>query len=524
MVRRIKAKLVLRLREQGLSRNAIAMGYGMSKHSVIDVFDAADRLHVSYGDVESKTDDEVYALLFPGRGVVESVYERPDWEHVHRELGRVGVTLRLLHAEYADACRAKRVPFMGYDRFCKLYADYTLRLGVTSRVERKAGRTVEVDWAGATVPIHDPVTGETSKAYLFVGCLPFSRYSFVHAAGDMRESSWLNCHVLMFAYFGAVPARIVCDNLKTGVAAHPREGEIVLNDHYRNLAEHYSTAVLPGRVRKPKDKPSGENLVLHAERAVVGMMRDRGFRSLDELNRAIREWLDAYNTAPFQKREGSRLTVFETEEKPAMIPLPVVPYETGEWVGSRKVANDCHVVYKRNRYSAPHRLAGRSVELRETARLLEIWHGGERVAVHPLFEPGQANRASTRETDLPEKSKWREWDERRVRSWAADVGPNTVIVVARIFQSAGTPDQAIDPALAVLRLSRRYGRQRLEHACDVARRVMNTPRYRQLKTILDTGQDHEVMEGETLDVKGLDVEQASGYVRGADYYARETKR
>ena len=134
MVRRIKAKLVLRLREQGLSRNAIAVGYGMSKHSVIDVFDTADRLNVSYSDVEGKADDEVYALLFPGSGVIESAYEQPDWTRVHSELGRVGVTLRLLHAEYADSCRVKGVPFMGYDRFCKLYADHVLRLGVTSSV------------------------------------------------------------------------------------------------------------------------------------------------------------------------------------------------------------------------------------------------------------------------------------------------------------------------------------------------------------------------------------------------------
>ena len=416
------------------------------------------------------------------------------------------------------------VPFMGYDRFCKLYADYVLRLGVTSRVERKAGRTVEVDWAGATMPIHDTVTGETSKAYLFVGCLPFSRYSFVRATGDMRESSWLDCHVCMFDYFGAVPVRIVCDNLKSGVVSHPRDGEIVPDDHYRNLAEHYSTAVLPGRVKRPKDKPSGENLVLHAERAVVGAMRDREFHSLDELNRAIRDWLDAYNAAPFQKREGSRLAVFESEERPMMIPLPVMPYETGDWAGTRKVANDCHIVYRRNRYSVPHRLIGTRVELRETARTLEIWHDGQRVAVHRLFDAVQSNRSSTRDVDLPKKANWREWDEPRVRAWASGVGPNAVIVISRIFESYARPDQAIDPALAVLRLSRRYGRQRLENACDVARRVVNTPRHRQLKTILDTGQDHEVMEGEDPKVKGLDVEPPAGYVRGADYNARETKR
>ncbi len=144
--------------------------------------------------------------------------------------------------------------------------------------------------------------------------------------------------------------------------------------------------------------------------------------------------------------------------------------------------------------------------------------------MHRLFDAVQSNRSSTRDVDLPKKANWREWDEPRVRAWASGVGPNAVIVISRIFESYARPDQAIDPALAVLRLSRRYGRQRLENACDVARRVVNTPRHRQLKTILDTGQDHEVMDGEDPKVKGLDVEPPAGYVRGADYNARETKR
>ena len=302
MVRKIQAKLVLRLHAQGLSGRAIARSQGMSRRSVSDVLDAARAVGVGWDDVTGKTDGEVYALLFPGRGERESVYEQPDWARVHRELARVGVTLRILHGEYVDGCRRTGKPHMGYDRFCKLYAAYVQKLGVTSRVEHKAGRTIEVDWAGKTLRIVDPVTGDSSTAYLFVAVLPFSRYAFVEPTLDMAQTSWLRAHVAMYEWFGGSTPRLVCDNPKTGVIAHPREGEVVLNDAYRGLAEHYSAAVLPGRVRKPKDKPSAENTVWHATMALAGAMRDHQFGSLDELRTAIRAWLVEYNSRPFQKR------------------------------------------------------------------------------------------------------------------------------------------------------------------------------------------------------------------------------
>ena len=287
MVRKIQAKLVLRLHAQGLSGRAIARSQGMSRRSVSDVLDAARAVGVGWDDVAGKTDGEVYALLFPGRGERESVYEQPDWARVHRELARVGVTLRIPHGEYVDGCRRTGKPHMGYDRFCKLYAAYVQKLGVTSGVEHRAGRAIEVDWAGKTLRIVDPVTGDSSTAYLFVAVLPFSRYAFVEPTLDMAQNSWLRAHVAMYEWFGGSTPRLVCDNLKTGVIKHPREGEVVLNDAYRGLAEHYSAAVLPGRVRKPKDKPSAENTVWHATMALAGAMRDHQFGSLDELRTAI---------------------------------------------------------------------------------------------------------------------------------------------------------------------------------------------------------------------------------------------
>ena len=260
MVRKIRAKLILQLRADGLSGRAIAASQGMSRKSITAVLDAAEAAGIGWDEVAELEDEQVYAKLFPGRGEHESVFAQPDWERVHREMARVGVTLKLLHGEYVDATAAAGDPAMGYDRFCRTYQRHVLVTGAASRVGHKAGQSVEVDWSGPTMELLDPITGARAPVFLFVACLPFSRYAFCWPSLDMKQSSWLRAHVAMFEAFGGSVPRIVPDNLKTGVIKHPREGEIVLNDAYREMSTHYSAAVLPGRVKKPKDYP--EDLVI----------------------------------------------------------------------------------------------------------------------------------------------------------------------------------------------------------------------------------------------------------------------
>lgn len=262
MARRIRAREVLRLRSvNGLSQNAIARTAHVSKHSVQDVLEAARERGVSWEDVEGMSEEAAYALLFPGRGDAGPVHADPDWARVHRELARTGVTLKLLHAEYADGCAEAGAPSMSYDRFCKRYRQYTVSRNVVSRVGHKAGRNMEVDWSGPTMRLVDPATGEVRRVYLFVACLPFSRYSYVEPTLDMKQDTWLLCHVQAFSFLGGATPCIVPDNLRTGVTAHPRAGEPVLNAAYEELAAHYGSAVIPARVRRPRDKPSAENEV-----------------------------------------------------------------------------------------------------------------------------------------------------------------------------------------------------------------------------------------------------------------------
>jgi transposase len=518
MVRKIRAKLILQLRNQGLSRRAIESSQGISRHSIQAVLDAAQRLGLGWDDVEELSEADVYAALFPGRGVSESVFAQPDWVRVHTELARVGVTLKLLHQEYVDASGRAGQATMSYDRFCRLYGDYASVSGATSRVGHKAGRSIEVDWSGPTMQLLDPTTGEISKVYLFVACLPFSRYAFVEATLDMRQESWLRVHTVMFAFFGGSVPRLVPDNLKTGVISHPREGEVVLNDAYREMAAHYSAAVLPGRVRAPKDKASVENTVSHVATWVIASLREETFTSLAQLRLRIREQIDAYNREPFQKRDGSRLSVFTTEELPLLRPLPAVPFEISTWSYKRKVNKNAHVVWARNFYSVPFSHIGALVDLRVTETMLEVYRGDERLTSHLLLPASTVNQYQTNEADLPEGRSFQAWDRARIDDWAARMGPSTETVIGKIFESASIEEAGFDPALAVLRLSRRFPPARLEAACALALRgPIRSPRYAHLRPILDTGQD------KTGQVPDQSEGDDGGYVRGSAYYAGGTR-
>ncbi len=470
------------------------------------------------------TDTEVYERLFPDAGSRGSVYVQPDWAQVHRELAKVGVTLKLLHAEYLDECRTSRAAGMGYDRFCKNYAQHVRAQGVSSRVGHKAGQTIEVDWSGPTMQLINPVTGETARVYLFVSCLPFSRYAFVEPALDMKQDTWLECHVRMFAWFGGSTPRITPDNLKTGVITHPREGEIVLNDSYRELAAHYAAAVIPGRPRRPKDKPSVENTVWSIATWVIAALRNKQFATLAELREAIYEQLTLFNREPFQKRQGSRLSVFEDEEQPLLRPLPRVPFEISRWVYGRRVCRDGHVVWEKNHYSVPYQHVGETVDLRVTSSMLEVFQGGDRISSHLLAPIGVVNEYRTNDHDLPDGPRYREWDRGRVTEWAGRVGEHASIVVARIFESVPADEQGLNAALAVLRLTRRYSSERVERACQLAlQSSVKSPRYSHLRPILETRQDEHGQRSPRFEPVTSEPAAPAGYVRGASYYGGGSK-
>lgn len=340
----------------------------------------------------------------------------------------------------------------------------------------------------------------------------------------MQQDSWLRAHVAMFTWFGGSVPRIVPDNLKTGVTERPREGEVVLNNAYRELAAHYSAAVIPARVKKPKDKASVENTVWNIATWVIAKLRDREFSTLEQLRVAVYEQVAALNTEPFQKRQGSRSSVFETEEKLALRPLPVVPYEISEWAYRRKVQKNGHVVWEKNFYSVPYAHIGRSVDLRVTASMLEVYLDAERLTSHVLVPRGVTNEYRTNDGDLPNGSRYREWDASRCREWAIRTGEHALTVVNRIFESVPVEEQGLDAALAVLRLTRSYSAARVERACEIALESrVRSPRYAHLKPILETKQDETGRRRPRFEPVVAATGEPAGYARGADYYAGGVK-
>lgn len=319
----------------------------------------------------------------------------------------------------------------------------------------------------------------------------------------------------MYEFFGGVTIRTVCDNLKTGVISHPKEGDIVLNDQYEALGLHYLTAIMPTQVKKPRQKASVESSIGKIATAVIAKLRNEIYYSFQNLKQAVTKALMEFNAAPFQKREGSRIEIFE-EEKHHLRNLPAIPYEVAEWIYGRKVNLDCHVIYAKNRYSCPYQHVGKSVDLKVSDLTVEIWRKGERLATHTKFSDYVNNRYSTHEEDMPSQFNQPEWDEERIRKWAVSIGYSVGEVIARIFASVKIKEQGYNPSLSVLRLGKAYSESRLETACELALTRVRTPRYHHLKSILSANQDQIYMNNKTAPIQSQKL--TDGYVRGAEYY------
>lgn len=343
----------------GDSQRRIASTIGVSRNTVASVLTAAKRSGKSYPELLKLEEPELLSVLFPEK-TDEPVLVVPDYEKIHKELLRHGVTLRLLWEEYVDTCRgAKQPPYM-YSQFCKRYADYVDQNRLTMHIQHKPGDKLMVDWAGTKLSIYDRDSGQSQSCYLFVATLPFSMYCYAEAFSSMKQEDWINAHVHMYSFFGGSTRLLVSDNLKTGVVKNSKHEDPVFNRSYSELAEHYQTALLPVRVLSPKDKAAVEGSVGALTSRIIAKLRDKRYFSLYELNQAVFRELKSFNERPFQKREGSRHSVYTEEELPFMKPLPAYPYEFASW----KVATvqlNYHVAFDKQYYSVPFAYARKKV-------------------------------------------------------------------------------------------------------------------------------------------------------------------
>ncbi len=511
---KIKAKEILEARYRGLSLNEIAKTLHASKHSVSMVCSRAVAKGLTQQRVDEMSDMDVYALLFPEKEASNTIYTEADYDYVTSELRRTGVTMKLLHEEYVDKCRTDGTLPVGYTKFCTDYKTWRASRDYSDRIIHKPGMTIEVDWSGPKMHYIDRQTQTEVDVYLFVATLPYSQYTYVEACPDMKQTTWIRCNVNMLNFFGGVPLRIKCDNLKTGVIAHPREGEIVLNDQYINFSEHYGCAILPAGVRKPKHKPSVEGNVGDIATAIIARLRNEKFYSFQSVKNGVDEKLYDFNRDEFNKRDGSRYSVFIQEEQPLLSPLPEHPYELCDWYRNRTVQLNSHVCFEKNYYSCHYSYLHQKVDLKVTPTKVEIYCKGVRIQMHDRISSQFKNRYSTKESDMPEQGRYLDWNEQRLCKWASDIGPFTEEVIKRLFDSSPIREQAILPAISILKLTKKYPSSRLEDACELALARIHSPRWKNLNSILASNQDEIVRNNK--DMKALSVE---GFLRDDDFYA-----
>lgn len=499
------------------SLRSIASATGHSRQKVTEVIQKAKERQFSYPLTEEMTDKWLEELLFPEKTMEGSGYHPMDFDYIHKELGKKGVNLKLLHHEYEATCRSEGTIPYSYRSFLRYYRKFAQKHKATMRIKRKPGEILEVDWAGSTGVLIDRDTGEKVKVYVFVATLPCSQYSYVEGFLSMDLQSWITAHRHAYDYFKGVTEVLVPDNLKTGVNEHTTK-RLVLNPTYKDMASHYRTVVLPARVRTPKDKASVEGSVRTISTWIIAAMRNSRFFTLKEWNTVAFQKLEEFNHREFTKREGSRWSAFLEEEKPYLSPLPPTPYKTSEWL-TAKVQPNYHISIKSQFYSVPYEYIGNEIEIKLTEDLVEIFYNQMRIASHKRLY-GKYGQQSTLKEHMPDNHKlYMDHTPETARRWANDIGYFTTQVVERILEQAQAERQGVKSVFTLKKSLRHYTKYELDKACQHVLEATTRPTVSLVQSTLKSNKKREEV---TKQQRKESNKNPYGFTRGAAYYGGQS--
>jgi transposase len=452
-------KDILRYSAAGLNQRETAAAAGSSLGTVNTVLTRITQAGVM--DPLSLKEHELAALVYPTTRKKPGTKPEPDMAYIHTQMQRPGVTLNLLWEEY----KAVHPEGLGRSQFCARYARFRNQQEVYLRKVYKAGDQAMVDWAGMTMTYTD-LRGDSHTVYFFVAILPASSLIYAEPFVDMSLEAWIQAHINAFEYFGGVPRLIIPDNLKAAVTK-VRRYESSLNKTYQEMARYYRTAVLPARVRAPRDKGPVENAVRIVEQRVMAALRDRQFHSFPQLRQEAFEALKRVNEAPFQKLPGSRKELFETTEKLFLKALPPSPYEFAVFK-LVKVNFDYHVHYEGFYYSVPYAYAHNQVEIRATTGTIEVLSGGERIACH-LRSYEASRRYTTWKEHMPlNHQAMADWTPERFITWALRIGKRTEGYIRWLMEQREQPEQAFKTCTAILHMADKHCAAVMEQAAGQA--------------------------------------------------------
>jgi len=500
-----RVREILRLVAEGYNQSEIATASGASRAAVQDYLRRAEAYSVTYEEAKALADEALMERLGkqkPGRHATTVTLE-PDFPKLDTELERKGMTLALLWQEW---CQEHPESHYSYSTFCRRFNRYRRAHRVTLRQQHQPGQKLFVDYAGLTVSIVNPHSGEVREAPVFVAVLGASYYKYAEVTESAELSCWLGSHVRAFNFYGGVPETVVIDNLKTGVTT-PCRYDPVINRSYQELAEHYGVAVLAARSRKPRDKAKVEKAVQDIERWVLAPLRDRVFHSVAEVNEAMAPLLDVLNNRTLRDYGESPKSRFDKFEKVTLRALPAVGYSFATWK-SAKVSLDYHVVVGKRYYSVPYQLVGEEVLVRVSEKTVEVLHNNTKVAIH-IRSNAHLHCHITDPTHMPPNHvAVVQRTAGYFRRWSRSIGPETEKQVERILASRSREEYGYRTIQGIKRLGEAKGAQELEKACKTANERLLTG-YRAIARILAVAAVPQPEEQQPLEHSNL---------RGRNYF------
>jgi len=481
---------ILRLWEAGHSQREIATSVNCSKSAVVGIQKRCAAAGLSYIRAREMPDDEINKIVYPICHGGRLVKKEPDWTSLQKRLDEnKRLNMQYLWEEY----RETEKDGLGRSQFYERYAAWRATTGkdVVMVQEHEPGEKLFVDWMGDTLDcVFDTETGKLLKAHFFAATLGDSGYPTVKAYPNEKKENWLDAHVTTFNRLGGLPLIIVPDNCKTAVTK-PNFYDPVLNKTYYDMSLYYNVAIIPARVKRPRDKSSVEGSIGWLETWLLEWLRGKLFNSFNELNAEIQKRIAELVKRPFQKRAGSRESVFLEIDKPALRPLPVMPYEVPVYV-ERKVPDNYHVEYDGFYYSVPYRYNKQKVTIKATNSVIEVYSDRlTRIAIHERRYTGK--RYISEKMHMPDKHQKQheinQFNGKRYRSWASSVGINTFYVIDTMLKEREIEETAYRSCMGIFQLSRKNGNSRLEAACSKARHLGNIS-YTVIRNILKNNQEN----------------------------------
>ena len=522
-------KILMMLAKGGASQADIAAALHVSKRDVSAGAKAIKEHGLTFDAISSMDADVVDDLFFPReeREPNDAYLQQDMAPLVERKKKNRKLPVKLFWIEYCERAEAEKKLAYSCQMFARLFADEAEKMDATRHFVHEAGAKCYIDWAGDVAYLTDRLLGTKTKVYVLVVTLPFSDKFWAEGFCDMKQRSWQEGHMHAFEEFGGVPRMWVPDNAATATDRTNVPRVTLVNKEYERFADHHGAAIIPARIRKPRDKSVAESCVDLVEQWIVGPSNEMTFYTIDEFNEFCAEKVAWLNSRPFAAKDGSRDSVFEEEERMHLMPLPAERYEMCEW-RSAKVAPDYHVTVDYMHYSVGHSLIGEQVDVKLTSSSVAVMHGGAVVAEHPRLH-GRKGQYSTIAEHMPKNHAALEnpWSPGRFVSWARRVGPETEAAIGRVMGSRPIVEQSFVSCRNILGLSKTYTPALLERACAKVNAAAALPSYTGLKNAIlamkaadaEARASGKGIRRATPD--GLvDRAKSAGRLRGADAYKR----